>query len=69
MFFSKVRTTVSTALSMPRLMPMGEAPAVTYLRPSSKMASARIVAVVVPSPATSDVFDATSRTIDAPMFS
>src|ERR1017187_9297312 len=33
------------------------------------MAWARIVAVVVPSPATSEVFDATSRTIWAPMFS
>src|SRR5512137_350859 len=32
------------------------------------MASASTVAVVVPSPATSDVFDATSRTIWAPMF-
>src|SRR6266849_4117388 len=33
------------------------------------MDCARMVAVVVPSPATSDVFDATSRTICAPMFS
>src|ERR1039458_9753561 len=33
------------------------------------MAWAGIVAVVVPSPATSEVFDATSRTIWAPMFS
>ena len=32
------------------------------------MACARTVAVVVPSPATSDVFDATSRTIWAPRF-
>ena len=33
------------------------------------MACARTVAVVVPSPAMSEVFDATSRTICAPMFS
>src|SRR6185312_643077 len=33
------------------------------------MAWARTVAVVVPSPATSEVFEATSRTICAPMFS
>src|SRR5262249_26651942 len=33
------------------------------------MDSARIVAVVVPSPGTSDVFDATSRTSWAPIFS
>src|SRR5262245_4631382 len=32
------------------------------------MASASTVAVVVPSPATSEVFEATSRTICAPMF-
>ncbi len=33
------------------------------------MAWARTVAVVVPSPAMSEVFEATSRTICAPMFS
>ncbi len=33
------------------------------------MACASTVAVVVPSPATSEVFEATSRTICAPMFS
>src|SRR6185295_17529368 len=60
---------VSTALSMPRLMAIGLAPAVTFLRPSSKIASASTVAVVVPSPATSFVFEATSFTIWAPMFS
>ena len=47
----------------------GLAPAVTCLRPSRKMASARTVAVVVPSPAASEVLLATSRTIWAPMFS
>src|SRR6185503_648076 len=50
-------------------MPIGFAPAVTYFMPSRKSASARMVAVVVPSPATSPVLLATSRTICAPMFS
>ena len=62
-------TTASTAFSMPRLSCSGFAPAVTTFRPCSKMASASTVAVVVPSPATSDVLDATSFTICAPMFS
>ena len=48
---------------------IGLAPAATVFRPSLKMASARTVAVVVPSPATSQVLEATSRTIWAPMFS
>ena len=54
---------------MPRLMPIGLAPAVTFLRPSRKIASANTVAVVVPSPATSLVLLETSFTIWAPMFS
>src|SRR5450755_2932261 len=54
---------------MPRLMAMGFAPAVTAFTPSLKIAWAKMVAVVVPSPATSEVFDATSRTICAPIFS
>src|SRR5262247_2507828 len=62
-------TTASTAASMPRLSPIGLAPAVTFLRPSRKIAWASTVAVVVPSPATSEVLEATSRTICAPMFS
>ena len=41
----------------------------TAFRPSMKIASAMTVAVVVPSPAISPVFEATSRTIRAPMFS
>jgi len=45
------------------------APAATVLTPSRKMACASTVAVVVPSPATSEVLEATSRTICAPMFS
>ena len=44
-------------------------PAATYLAPSLTIAWARTVAVVVPSPAMSLVFEATSRTICAPMFS
>ena len=62
-------TAASTALSMPRLSAMGLAPAATVRTPSRKIAWAKRVAVVVPSPATSEVLDATSRTICAPMFS
>src|SRR3989454_10481238 len=62
-------TTVSTAFSMPRFRDIGFAPAVTDFRPSRKMACASTVAVVVPSPARSEVLVATSFTIWAPMFS
>ena len=62
-------TTASTAMSTPRLRSIGFMPAATALPPSRTMAAARMVAVVVPSPAMSLVFDATSRTICAPMFS
>ena len=62
-------TTASTALSMPRLSSIGLAPAATILQPSRKIAWASTVAVVVPSPATSEVLEATSLTIWAPMFS
>src|SRR5438132_13129754 len=62
-------TATSTALSMPRLSAIGLAPAATVRTPSRKIACASTVAVVVPSPATSDVLDATSRTTCAPMFS
>src|ERR671931_1577232 len=62
-------TTWSTAVSMPRLSPSGLAPAVTFFRPVRTMAWARTVAVVVPSPATSLVAVATSRTSCAPWFS
>src|SRR5246127_4511227 len=48
---------------------MGFIPAATALVPSRTIACARTVAVVVPSPAWSEVLDATSRTICAPMFS
>ena len=62
-------TTASTAFSIPRFSSMGLAPAVTFLRPSRKIAWASTVAVVVPSPARSEVLVATSFTICAPMFS
>ncbi len=62
-------TTESTALSMPRFNSIGLAPAATFFMPCSTIASARTVAVVVPSPATSLVLLATSRTSWAPMFS
>ena len=62
-------TTLITALSMPRLIAIGFAPAVTFFSPSRKIAWARTVAVVVPSPARSLVLVATSFTICAPMFS
>ena len=54
---------------MPRLRSIGFIPAATILVPSRKMACASTVAVVVPSPATSEVLLATSRTICAPRFS
>jgi hypothetical protein len=62
-------TSTATALSIPRLRSMGFIPAATILFPSRKMACASTVAVVVPSPATSEVLLATSRTICAPRFS
>ena len=62
-------TAASVALSMPRLRSIGFMPAATDLTPSATNACASTVAVVVPSPATSLVLDATSFTICAPMFS
>ena len=62
-------TTCSTAISMPRLRPSGLAPAATFFRPWRTIAWASTVAVVVPSPATSLVAVATSRTSWAPWFS
>ena len=59
----------STAFSIPRRRAAGLLPAATFLRPSRKIARASTVAVVVPSPAMSEVFDATSLTSLAPMFS
>ena len=62
-------TAARTALSIPRFRSIGFMPAATVFMPSVRMAWASTVAVVVPSPATSLVFDATSRTSCAPMFS
>ena len=62
-------TNAVTALSIPRFKSVGFMPAVTYFMPSATIACANTVAVVVPSPATSLVLDATSLTICAPMFS
>ena len=53
-------TMASTPLAMPRLRPIGLAPAVTFFRPSVMMAWASTIDVVVPSPATSFVLVATS---------
>ena len=61
-------TTLATALSIPRLMSIGFAPAATFFSPVFTIACASTVAVVVPSPASSPVFEATSFTSCAPMF-
>src|SRR6266487_2029958 len=68
-FFTRSATTASTARSIPRFRSIGFMPAATDLAPSRTIAAASTVAVVVPSPAWSEVFEATSRTICAPMFS
>src|SRR5215212_2339248 len=68
-FLTRSATTASTAMSIPRFRSIGFMPAATDLAPSLTIAAARTVAVVVPSPAASADFDATSRTICAPMFS
>src|SRR5271166_4231408 len=68
-FFCRSATTASTARSTPRFKSIGFMPAATALAPSLTIAWASTVAVVVPSPAWSEVFDATSRTIWAPIFS
>src|SRR5262245_1452021 len=62
-------TTALTALSTPRFRSIGLPPAATDFAPSLTIEWASSVAVVVPSPAVSDVLDATSRTICAPIFS
>src|ERR1700722_15411179 len=67
--FSIAFTASVTAISTPRLRSIGFMPAATYFAPSRTIAWAKTVAVVVPSPALSLVFEATSRTIWAPMFS
>ena len=66
---SSASLTASAAASMPRLRPIGLAPAATLRRPSRTIAWASTVAVVVPSPATSLVLVATSLASWAPRFS
>ena len=65
-FFSS-STIVATALSIPRLRSIGFIPAATYFIPSRTTDCASTVAVVVPSPAISEVLEATSLTICAPI--
>ena len=62
-------TTAATALSIPRFKSIGFAPAVTFFKPTFTIACAKTVAVVVPSPASSLVLEATSFTNCAPTFS
>ena len=49
--FFKLETMIFTALSIPLLRSMGLAPAATFFRPFETIDCAKIVAVVVPSPA------------------
>ena len=62
-------TAAETALSIPLLRSIGFIPAATALLPSFTIDCARTVAVVVPSPASSFVCEATCLIICAPMFS
>src|ERR1700730_3564802 len=62
-------TTAATAASIPRCRSTGLPPCWTLVMPSVTIAWASTVAVVVPSPATSLVWLATSLTSCAPMFS
>ena len=68
-FLRSCSVNAATALSIPRRRLMGSAPAATLRSPSRTMACARTTDVVVPSPATSSVFLATSLTSSAPIFS
>ena len=67
--FNSSSEIASTAFSIPRFSAIGFEPAATFRRPSRTSAWAKTVAVVVPSPATSSVFLATSFTSSAPIFS
>ena len=62
-------TIASTPFSIPRLISIGLAPALTLRSPSATIAWPSTIAVVVPSPATSSVLVATSLRSWAPMFS
>ena len=67
--FLRSSDTAATAMSTPRLRSIGLRPAATALTPSRTIAWASTVAVVVPSPASVLVREATSLTSWAPMFS
>ena len=62
-------TTTSMPFCMPRTSAFASTPAATCRSPALNSASARMVAVVVPSPASSEVLEAASLTSCAPMFS
>ena len=62
-------TTYCVAFSIPRLRTIGFAPAATLRIPCFIIAYASTVAVVVPSPATSLVFEAACRINETPVFS
>ena len=62
-------TAASVAFFIPFLKTIGLAPAARFFMPSFTIACARTVAVVVPSPATSLVLEATSLINCAPIFS
>ena len=66
---SRNSTAASTALRMPRCTEVGLLPATMLRVPSLRIARAKTVAVVVPSPARVEVLSATSCTSLAPMFS
>ena len=66
---SLIDATAVSAASSIRRIPTGFAPAVTFFKPSRTIACVKTVAVVVPSPAISFVFEATSETSLAPIFS
>ena len=69
LIFLIASTAQSVAFFIPFLNTIGFAPASRFFIPSCTIACARTVAVVVPSPATSLVLDATSRISCAPIFS
>ena len=62
-------TAIFAPRSSPRLRSMALAPATTFRTPSAKIAWARMVAVLVPSPTASPVRSAACRIICAPRFS
>ncbi len=59
----RVSTAAATALSIPLFKSIGSKPAATDFNPSLTMDCAKTVAVVVPSPASSEVSEATVLSI------